>query len=293
LLLDEARRRRFISAVAVSGWAPIAWELLHGDIERAIDELVEWRNDSVPEGSFTGIWSHFPYEALVAAGRVADARAEFEKARADLPEAVAVRARCQLNVVEGLLGLAEGELADAEAHIYEALTEQHALGWRPALAHSLEGLAHVSACHRAHRDCARFAGAAQRLRHELGYVLRWPFEAQLLTSDLADARAELGDDGFDAAFTEGRALDDDAVVAYATRARGERGRPAFGWDSLTPTEHSVAVLVAQGLTNKEVARELLMGAETVKTHVSRIYTKLGVPNRSALSAALAAKDRAH
>ena len=40
---------------------------------------------------------------------------------------------------------------------------------------------------------------------------------------------------------------------------------------------NVVRLVASGLTNKDVGRELLMGAETVKTHLSHVYDKLGVP----------------
>jgi DNA-binding CsgD family transcriptional regulator len=82
-------------------------------------------------------------------------------------------------------------------------------------------------------------------------------------------RRALGAEEFDAAFDAGRQLDDEAAVAYAQRARGERKRPTVGWESLTPTELSVVQLVATGLTNKEVGRELLMGGETVKTHLAR------------------------
>ena len=60
-------------------------------------------------------------------------------------------------------------------------------------------------------------------------------------------------------------------------------RPTTGWDSLTPTEVNVVRLVAAGLTNKEVGRELLMGAETVKTHLSHVYDKLGIRSRAALA----------
>jgi DNA-binding CsgD family transcriptional regulator len=60
------------------------------------------------------------------------------------------------------------------------------------------------------------------------------------------------------------------AVAYATRTRGERRRPNYGWASLTPTEADVAGLAAAGLTNKQIAERLLMGAETVKTHLARV-----------------------
>ncbi|MFN0030402.1 MAG: helix-turn-helix transcriptional regulator [Acidimicrobiales bacterium] len=87
------------------------------------------------------------------------------------------------------------------------------------------------------------------------------------------------------AVAEGRAMSMDAIVAYARRARGARGRPQFGWASLTPTERLVAELVAQGSTNAEIATALLMSGATVKSHLTHIYAKVGVRNRTALAAA--------
>jgi DNA-binding CsgD family transcriptional regulator len=46
----------------------------------------------------------------------------------------------------------------------------------------------------------------------------------------------------------------------------------------------VIELVRSGHTNREVAAQLLMGVETVKTHLSHVFTKLGVSNRSQLTA---------
>ncbi len=104
------------------------------------------------------------------------------------------------------------------------------------------------------------------------------------------ANAALGEAEFDAAFEAGRTLDQDAAVAYAGRARGERKRPTTGWESLTPTEMEIVRLVAAGRTNKQVGQELLMGAETVKTHLSHVYDKLAgdVRNRAALATEFAA-----
>jgi DNA-binding CsgD family transcriptional regulator len=62
-----------------------------------------------------------------------------------------------------------------------------------------------------------------------------------------------------------------------------RNRPTIGWDSLTPTELHVADLVCEGLTNREIAARLSMGAETVKTHISHIFSKLGISKRSQLA----------
>jgi DNA-binding CsgD family transcriptional regulator len=75
-----------------------------------------------------------------------------------------------------------------------------------------------------------------------------------------------------------------AAVAYAQRARGERKRPTSGWASLTPTESDVVRLAAEGLTNRQIGEALFIGGETVKTHLSHVYDKLGVRNRTALTA---------
>ena len=107
-------------------------------------------------------------------------------------------------------------------------------------------------------------------------------------ADAPTARAGLGEDAFATAYAEGRGLDEDAAIASATRARGERRRPAHGWDSLTATEADVARLAAAGLTNKQIAGRLLMGAETVKTHMARVYDKLDVHTRAGLATAVTA-----
>lgn len=72
-------------------------------------------------------------------------------------------------------------------------------------------------------------------------------------------------------------------------ATGGRDRPAVGWDSLTPAEVRVAELVAEALTNAEIARRLFVSHHTVETHVRHIYRKVGLSTRTEL--AIAAADR--
>ncbi len=69
-------------------------------------------------------------------------------------------------------------------------------------------------------------------------------------------------------------------------ARGPRSRASRGWESLTATERSVSRLVAEGLTNREVARRLHISPHTVNTHLRHAFEKLSVSNRTALAAAV-------
>ena len=74
------------------------------------------------------------------------------------------------------------------------------------------------------------------------------------------------------------------AVALVRRARGSRKRPPGGWESLTPTELEVVRHAAAGLTNPEIGERIFISRGTVKVHLSHIYAKLGIRNRSELTA---------
>ena len=58
--------------------------------------------------------------------------------------------------------------------------------------------------------------------------------------------------------------------------------------TLTEREREVLALLAQGATNRQIADELYLSSDTIKTHVRKVFTKLGVTNRT--QAAIAARD---
>ena len=88
---------------------------------------------------------------------------------------------------------------------------------------------------------------------------------------------------FDAAWAEGAALSTEEAIAYPRRGRGERKRPASGWESLTPAELDVVRLVCEGLANKEIAARLFVSPKTVQAHLTHVYTKLGLSSRVQLA----------
>jgi DNA-binding NarL/FixJ family response regulator len=65
-------------------------------------------------------------------------------------------------------------------------------------------------------------------------------------------------------------------------SRGSRPAPSPALDRLTEREREVLTLVAAGLSNDEIARELTLSPATAKTHVSRIMTKTGTRDRAQL-----------
>ena len=96
-------------------------------------------------------------------------------------------------------------------------------------------------------------------------------------------RAALGDHDFDEAWAEGAALSTEEAIAYAQRGHGERKRPEKGWESLTPTERDVVRLVGEGLANKDIAARLFVSPRTVESHLTHVYTKLGLSSRVQLA----------
>ena len=212
---------------------------------------------------------------LERAGELVDAYAVDVDTFGAMPYPQATLLRCR-----SLLAI-EQERDEEALHAAHALVDEaHASGLALLTIDGLETIAELMHRRNAAVPAARLFGAAAAARAAIGYRRRHtPHTAQL--DALVDAAAA---DQVDA-FTEGQALAIEDAIEYARRARGERGRPNHGWASLTPTEQRVTELVAQGHTNDQVAERLLMSPTTVKTHLSHVFAKLGVANRTELAAA--------
>ena len=78
-----------------------------------------------------------------------------------------------------------------------------------------------------------------------------------------------------------------ARVELAASGETARRREASAAEQLTPQELQVALIVAQGATNREAGAALFLSPKTIETHLGRVYRKLGVRSRTELARKLA------
>jgi DNA-binding CsgD family transcriptional regulator len=185
--------------------------------------------------------------------------------------------------VRSAIAIGEQRLVDAADDAHAALEIAFADMLTPEIALCLDVLAAVLGAHHDWKRLARVYGGAERLRDESD--VRWELETFARQRDkaLVAARQALGPATFETEHARGRTLALDDLVAYVRRGRGSRGRPTYDWESLTSTERLVVDLVAAGRTNPEIAAQLLISPNTVKSHLAHVFAKLGVRTRTELA----------
>jgi predicted ATPase/class 3 adenylate cyclase/DNA-binding CsgD family transcriptional regulator len=248
--------------------------LLEEDLEGAAAVL-----EKAPEG-----WGAFGSQDDVLRAEVAFSRGDVAGAAAQLdalaPQLAARElpyVRCRSALLAAHLARARGDRLAMESHAHGALELAEARGITLSVIDALELHALAAGDRGAHDEAARFLGAADAARERTGY--RWqPLHQRRALDELRPKLVE-------PALAEGAALSLAEAAAYASRGRGERGRPDHGWESLTPSELRVVELVAEGLPNAAIAKKLFVSLATVKTHLVHVYGKLGLETRAQLAAA--------
>ena len=254
-------------ACLAAGDADAAWEA-----SEAARERTSW------EPMTTGIF-------VVYAAQAALGRGDLPAARRWADEAVSMTKGVYLSwalVTRSLVEITDGELQSAERDAHEALGIAAGVGGHLLIPEILERLADVAREAGSHLEAARFFGAADAIRGRMGAVRFKVFDAYH-EACVAALRNTMGDSDFDEAWGEGTALSIEEAIAYAQRGRGERKRPTTGWASLTPAERDVVRLVGEGLANRDVAARLFVSPRTVESHLTHVYTKLGLSSRVQLA----------
>jgi non-specific serine/threonine protein kinase len=182
------------------------------------------------------------------------------------------------------LAQAEHDHERARELFEEGLKLSAELGNEADVAHCLEGLASIAGAEGTIVRAARLWGAEEALleRFEAAVYTYVP-NRSILRSRVAAARSQLDEEAFEAAWAEGRTMNPKQVIDYAldrSTTLEETAAPEPYPAGLSAREAEVLRLVATGLTNAEVAKELFISSRTVSWHLGSIYRKLGFNSRT-------------
>jgi DNA-binding CsgD family transcriptional regulator len=235
-------------------WAMLAdlalLELSRDRPAAALEFVIDSISPSAPDQTGRGRWLQVvAAEVLVALGRHDEARSLLARLDAKVTRDGSRRLFAEVLRARARLAAATGDLDAAESAIWEAEAIHRRMEDRWEIARTLLVAGEI------HRRARRRAKARKALTEALELF-------ELLGARLwaAQAREQLGRIG-------------------AGRAEGD----------LTATQREVAELVAEGLTNRQVADRLFMSPHTVEAHLTTIYRTLGIGSRLEISAALARK----
>jgi len=220
---------------------------------------------------------------------------DLDAARRHLAESLdiarALNARSDIVYGTFNLGLAEylgGSPGAAEASFAESLDLARRIGMKAHMAYALLGLALADRGGVGQGWPARLHGAADQALADLGHALE-PLEGRLAELDRERLRAAMGDAAFEAEYAAGRTLDLAQVLAELGSKDAAAGQPRIAASGaavtvLTPRELDVLKLVAQGLSNPDIARRLVLSEHTVHRHLANILRKLNLSSRAAAAA---------
>jgi predicted ATPase/DNA-binding CsgD family transcriptional regulator len=185
---------------------------------------------------------------------------------------------------------ARGSVPQATAVAHDVLTTFVRTGHGPDTLDALELLSQLRNDAGRPDESARLFGAAAGARERFG-LRRPPVHDPGVHATTQALAGTLGAE-WTALFEAGATLTIEEALAYASRGRGERRRPPAGWESLTPAERRLALLIAEGLSNADIAARLFISAGTVRAHLGHIYGKLGIGTRAQLAAEVARRGMA-
>jgi non-specific serine/threonine protein kinase len=241
---------------------------------------------------------------LANLGLVAHTQGDYATARPILEESMEICRRIGDNWLLslpyrhlGYMELREGNYDRATALFREGLSALRGLREKWFIARAVETLAITAAVQGDHARAARLFGAGAALREAVGASVQEFYRADY-DRGVAAAREGLGEAAWEDALAQGRAMSPEEAIEYALsdeETAPSPGRtPAGGAEDvpLSRREQEVALLIARGLTNAQIAERLWLSERTVSTHVRKILRKLGVRSREQVGDLLADRKQA-
>jgi DNA-binding CsgD family transcriptional regulator len=175
------------------------------------------------------------------------------------------------------VALDQGHVGAARALAEEAVLVLSEIGDRWFMALGLEEYAAVAVAEQQAEAAARLFGAAEALRQAIECPLpearRAPYERQV-----AAARRLLNAPTFSRAWMEGGLMTPEQALRSMPTAASPTASPAA---ALTARELEVLRQLATGLTNAQIAAQLVVSPTTINAHLRNIYGKLGLTSRTA------------
>ncbi len=172
-----------------------------------------------------------------------------------------------------------------ESHAAEKLYVEAIHGWRDygqlgGIARCLECLAFIAITEKRDKQAARWLGAAGTIRED-SHAHMIPAEHEEYQREMAILRSRMNPNDFTSSWSEGQALTLQQVIAEVEQLLATPQAKVHSPNELTPRELDVLRLLVQGLSDAQIAEKLIVSRRTVTTHLTTIYSKLGVSSRSA------------
>lgn len=183
--------------------------------------------------------------------------------------------------IAGMARWRQGASRDAIRLEVESLRLRSELDDQFGITMCVETLAWIAADHDPPRAATLFGVAARRAEKIFTAAITF-FLSAIHQDGETRTRHALGNERFQAAFDKGMSLTAPAALRYA-RYEESPAEPASKPAPLTRREGEVAALVAQGMTNKEIAKKLVVAQRTAESHVENILTKMGFTSRTQIA----------
>lgn len=261
------------------GWA----SMRTGDFQKAQNLLEEFLVVSETSGNKTNM--AFAFSGL---GEAAGRQGQYQHAITMLEQGLSISREIKDKWITatllgslGWVALCQSEFNSMLKYMRDSLEIRLNIGDKGGIAWCLEKLAKAKVEQGQLEQAAKIFGYAEALRAPIGSVID-PTDQPDYKRIIFRIQSALRKEVFSAAWAEGQAMTLEQAIDYALAEPEPAAvevslKQKFG--GLTAREREVAALIALGMSNREIAKTMIVGEKTVETYVTRILNKLGFKSR--------------